>query len=114
MTKMKGLELPLNMIVIVIVAVLVLLVVVAFFTNIFGGGTDSIRLQTAFSSACSTYKNVYNCENRVFTIEGLKITGVSGDPTFDQLCTATHQGTPREKRTEVCDTECGCPFVPTP
>jgi len=58
---MKGLELPISMIVIIAVAVLVLVVVAAFFAGYFGTGTGAISLESAFSRGCAALRAGYQC-----------------------------------------------------
>lgn len=58
---MKGLELPINMIVVVAIAVLVLVVVAAFFTGRLIGGGGDIDAQAALSRGCQTLRTAYNC-----------------------------------------------------
>lgn len=59
---MKGLELPINMIVVVAIAVLVLVVVAAFFAGQIGGGTNSINVENAFTQGCTKLRSLYNCD----------------------------------------------------
>lgn len=106
---MKGLELPINMIVVVAIAVLVLVVVAAFLTGSFFRDTGTIQLQQAFSSACGTLKNAYNCQDTSFVVEGAQIPGQSGSPTFAQLCDAVYSSTPIAARPNQCLRACGCP-----
>jgi len=60
---MKGLSLPINMIVIIAIAVLVLVVVAAFFAGQTGSGFDTIAVNNAFNEGCATLKSAaYNCD----------------------------------------------------
>jgi hypothetical protein len=49
---MKGIELPVNILIIVAVAVIVLIAVIAMFYKPFTSGTNSIGIDTAKSNAC--------------------------------------------------------------
>jgi uncharacterized protein (UPF0333 family) len=102
----KGLELPLNMIVLIIIAVLVLLVVAAFFTGQFISGASTIELQKAFSNACPTLKNVYNCQNTGFTVGEIK--GLGPNPTFLELCNELYKSISADIRLTKCKQDCGC------
>jgi hypothetical protein len=55
---MKGLELPINVLVVVAVAVLVLLGVIALFLGAFGGGGGAISLASSKSQACGQLQNM--------------------------------------------------------
>lgn len=60
---MKGLSLPINMIVIIAIAVLVLIVVAAFFASQTGSGFDTVAVNNAFNEGCGILRSVnYNCD----------------------------------------------------
>ncbi len=99
---MKGMEMPINMIVVIAIAVLVLVVVAAFFAGRLGSGTASIELEGAFSQGCNTLRTIENCASTGFTVIGFKLPGESVDATFDQLCRA------KGYDTEQCKRACGC------
>jgi hypothetical protein len=58
---MKGLELPINMIIIIAIALLVIVVVSAFFLQNFSGNGNSISIESAFSQGCNYLNEVYGC-----------------------------------------------------
>ena len=112
---MKGLELPINMIVVVAIAVLVLVVVAAFFAGQLGGGVDTIALENAFSSGCNNLRAIYNCDPAVITSGTLKVLNyapaghqiseytASGGYPFSGICTAKNYAPG-----VVCAKACGC------
>ncbi|MEK6888299.1 MAG: hypothetical protein AABX14_05125 [Candidatus Aenigmatarchaeota archaeon] len=105
---MKGLELPINMIVVVAIAVLVLVVVAAFFAGQLGGGTNTIELQAAFSSGCNTLRSAYNCASLNFNVNYQKSGSTSLTTPFSEICvlqgyTATVSNDPLS-----CTKACGC------
>lgn len=61
---MKGMELPINMIIIIAIAMLILVVVGAYFSGAFGGTSNAISLENAFSQACSQLVSAYNCDTQ--------------------------------------------------
>ena len=50
--NMKGIELPINILIIVAVAVIVLIALVAMFYPAFSGGSQVVTIETAKSQAC--------------------------------------------------------------
>lgn len=54
---MKGLSLPINLVVIIAICVLVLLAVAAFFAGGFGGGTASISDSAALQKGCGMWQS---------------------------------------------------------
>lgn len=73
---MKGLELPINMIVVVAIAVLVLVVVAAFFIGGFKPIED-IGAAAAYGQGCNTLKAVYGCV--ASSVNDIRITGYNPD-----------------------------------
>jgi len=95
---MKGLALPIEMIVIVAVALIVLIVVAAFFASQFGGGASTIEKAHLKSQLCSTLLTAYNCDPN--QVENIEINGT----TLWQLC--YDEGI---KTKEACAASCpGC------
>ncbi len=88
---MKGMDLPINMIVIVAVAVLVLVVTAGFFGGFFARGIGDIDFNKAFDGACNQLRASYNCDpERIGDVSVLyQPPGVS-DPrssfTLGELC----------------------------
>lgn len=106
---MKGLELPINMIVVVAIAVLVLVVVAAFFVG--RVSPADIDLERAFGTGCNTLRALYNCvvdDIRQINVPGYLPPGaVSADYPdgfpFDEVCRAKGL-VPAD-----CAKACGCP-----
>lgn len=59
---MKGMQLPVNMIIIISVAVLVMLVVASFFTGQTSFGFSSISSEKQLAFACNTLHSQYACD----------------------------------------------------
>jgi Tfp pilus assembly protein PilE len=49
---MKGIELPINVMIIVLIALVVLIAIIALFTGVWNPGSQSLSLESAKSSAC--------------------------------------------------------------
>lgn len=112
---MKGLELPLNMIVLIIMAVLVLLVVAAVFTGYFGRNVDVIGLQTAFSEGCNTLRSTYNCANNFeFPVRYQEPGAAAGVTTtqFSRVCVLKGLTPIVSNDPLSCGRQCGC--TPSP
>ncbi len=108
---MKGLELPINIIIVIAIAVLVLVVISAFFAGQFGGGVNTIQLETAFSSACSTWRSAYNCDiNSVSqVVSNFKFPGQPTNADLRQLCAYKTVGSGTgEPDLTACQRACGC------
>lgn len=101
---MKGLSLPINMIIIIAIAVLVLVVIAAFFTAQTGSGIGNIALEEAFNRGCTTWRSVYNCGTTDFVVSGYTLPGSTGSALFSQVCSAKTGGI-----TSQCAQLCGCP-----
>ncbi|MBI5133609.1 MAG: hypothetical protein HZA83_02750 [Thaumarchaeota archaeon] len=59
---MKGISLPVEMIVIVAIAVLVLVVIAAFFTGGVVGPFGQIELTNAFNKGCDIWRSLHKCQ----------------------------------------------------
>jgi hypothetical protein len=109
---MKGLELPINMIVVIAIAVLVLTVVAAFFVGQTGGGVDTVRFESAFTSACTTWRTAYNCAdtNMGLVPVNFKFSGQTQNANMDQMCKYKILGstTTGTYSTTDCQRLCGC------
>ena len=112
---MRGLELPINMIVVIAIAVLALTVIAAFFTGSIGKGINTFEVEQAWGKACNLAKSVYSCDGTTdFNIAGYKITGdsiTSGGTTdqgvpFSTVCRLKGQDATVLKK---CYDFCGCP-----
>ncbi len=109
---MKGLELPVNMIIVIAIAVLVLVVVSAFFAGQTSSGINSIQLESAFSSACATWKNAYGCDDSArFTITtDFKFVGQTSGASLDNMCSHKTSGSyTGAADVPACKRLCGCP-----
>ena len=113
--SMKGLSLPINVIVILAIAILVLVVLAAFFGLNFGISSQSITREQALDRACREFRDLNNC---VGTFGNVKVkyieqgyTGTQCTPTndlcsLDKLCDFSGldtSGSPSE-----CAKRCGC------
>jgi hypothetical protein len=106
---MKGLELPISMIVIIAIAVLVLVVVAAFFSGYFGTGVGSIGLEDAFSRGCAALRAGYECKPanvNLVQITDYKFSASDTAPyhTLAEICTKKNLGTDAT----ICAKACGC------
>ncbi len=110
---MKGLELPINMIVIIAVAVLILVVVAAFFSGQFGTGVNTIAVNNAFNEGCSSLKSVYNCDpTRLDEVQTSFIpSGRSTPALLLEVCGLKDKNF--IGRADLCARACGC-NIPTP
>ena len=104
---MKGLELPINMIIVIAIAVLVLVVVSAFFAGQTSSGISSISLEQAFTQGCSALRSGYDCNpNSIGSVNvpGYKINaGDSTVHTLTEVCTRKGLSEPN-----ACAQACGC------
>jgi hypothetical protein len=106
MKGMKGLELPLNMIVLIIIAVLVLLVVAAVFTGQFSLNVGIISDSTALERGCQLWR-AQSCQTSLFSsiiIPGYKPGGQDADAPLSVACQ-------RNGFVDVtaCRSRCACP-----
>lgn len=110
---MKGLDLPVNMIVIIAIAVLVLVVIAAFFTAQTGGGFGNIALEEAFNRGCATWRSTYNCASPTFTVSGYSLPGQTGPASFSAICAqkvgGAQGGVVDQNAINQCRKLCGCP-----
>lgn len=120
---MKGISLPINMIVIVAIAVLVLVVTAGFFGGFFGSNVGTIQLEQAISNACNQLRSLYNCAPSGLGTVQVLYQGVGDDKpaqyTLAGLCTQKLGGGQAQKQaTNVfgvtdgnnkCLLTCGCP-----
>ncbi|MBI4163127.1 MAG: hypothetical protein HY513_05575 [Candidatus Aenigmarchaeota archaeon] len=111
---MRGLELPINIIVIIAIAVLVLTVIAAFFTGALGGGTNAIATEQAFQKGCQLLRTVQACDSgriEFVTIAGYRASqnGITADatsPGVPMLTVCTLKGA---SDASTCAQLCGCP-----
>jgi len=61
MLNMKGLELPINILVIVVIAVIVLIAVIAMFYPSFSSGGQTVVVENVKSQACQVLVEAKNC-----------------------------------------------------
>ena len=118
---MKGVSLPINVIVIIAIAVLVLVVLAGFFGGYFGGAATGIQLDGAIEDACQKARTVYNCayptaldsaEVRYKDIGESEPTGHSLRYLCNRRGTST-SGTHTSAATiNECLNRCNCPLLP--
>lgn len=101
---MKGMELPVNMIVIVMVAVLVILAVAFYFTQQSGRGVSAIDLEKAYQQGCIVLKApAFACDhNKINTVP----TGYSAGGTAYSLGNVCALRGIRDSVS--CAKSCGC------
>ncbi|MFH1229504.1 MAG: hypothetical protein V1678_03715 [Candidatus Aenigmatarchaeota archaeon] len=91
---MKGVELPINVMIIIVLAIIVLLAVMALFFGVWNPGKSSLSLETAKSSACniliSTGCKDTSIKVNNFDVDGDGITNdgtnVDNGDTLQKLC----------------------------
>ena len=66
---MKGLELPINVLIIIAVAVIVLIAIIAMFYPAFSSGSSTVNIETAKSQACRSLVAGSKCSATVFTYQ---------------------------------------------
>ncbi len=99
---MKGLELPINMIIVIAVAVLVLVVIAAYFSVSVSGGTLKTDLQASWNSFCGT-QAVTGCSD---WNSGSGSTTIQGKPySMVEICKQLYGQTLEEP---ACKKKC-CP-----
>ena len=112
----KGLSLPINVIVIIAIAVLVLVVMAGFFGGYFGKAAIDVQRDRALDEACNKLRTIYNCA--IGSMDNVVVkhqdTGDSQpkDYSLIQLCEmrsfdtrASHVGT----QINECAQRCNCP-----
>ena len=118
---MKGIELPINILVIIAMAVMVLLGLVAIYMGGFGGGAGQIQLNNAKTEACQELIRAGQCGNASYT-SNINVTGFDANKdgslnpgTGDNLKTlcVNWYGCPSSVGREFVDCchkkVCGCP-----
>jgi hypothetical protein len=76
---MKGIELPINILIIIAVAVIVLIAVVAMFYPAFSGGGGTVSSDVAKSAACQILVSRQGCTNSAITTSGITISNFDAD-----------------------------------
>ncbi|MEM7819408.1 MAG: hypothetical protein QXD48_01100 [Candidatus Aenigmatarchaeota archaeon] len=100
---MKGLELPISMIVVIAVAVLVLVVIAVFFTGQTALQTETIKVQNALSTGCQKLRTLYNCVGDLDFTVGYIEPGRTEEATFKRICELNKYSVVE------CKKYCGCP-----
>lgn len=103
---MKGMELPVNIIIVIAIAVLVLVVISAFFLGNFLNTGNTIGLEQARGDGCNSLRAWYDCRPssvNSITIPGYKPNGQSGC-TLGYVCSQLNL-----QNTVQCAKSCGCP-----
>jgi len=104
---MKGLELPINVLVIVAIAIIVLLGVVVLYFIGFNPFSGSVSLTSLKSQGCSNFTLNYDCGRRGATTSNINLPGNSyGVTTLQDLCEDYLNVTPAN--TAQCAALCGC------
>lgn len=113
--SMKGLELPINMIIVVAVALLVLMTVFVFFLGSTGSGLGSIEKANLKNRMCTALSSGYSCNPtnvNSISVTGYKKSGGGIVPTTE----ATSRVTLLElcqldgiSDAAACARSCGCP-----
>jgi hypothetical protein len=109
---MKGLELPVNMIIVIALAVLVLVVIAAFFATQTGSGFNTIALESSFSSACNQLRTAYSCGESGLVGNNIRAQLRPGDSdtkeyTLADLCNMKNLAT-TPPINNACYRSCGC------
>jgi hypothetical protein len=100
---MKGIELPINILVIVAVAIIVLLGIIALFYSSWFTGTGPVTSQTAVSQACNIATRT-GCEATPLTIT---MTGYKGYLNLHEFCVGEYQTTTDEQCLSLaCGLQC--------
>ncbi len=100
---MKGIELPINVLVIVAVAVLVLLGLVALYMMVVGPGSVTIQKQNAWNQMCTIVTQQYCTDT---TLSASQKFGVESQWTFGELCNDIKGIDPFDRVS--CTQACGC------
>ena len=104
--KMKGLSLPINLVVIIAIAVLVLLAAAAFFAGGFGPASGTVSDSAALNKACGIWQS-RGCSD---TIADFEIPGYypAGGNTLGRLTEACDRvlGSQEISSTSTCYTYC--------
>jgi hypothetical protein len=100
---MKGITLPVELLIILIVAVVVLLAVILFY---YGGwrGTQTIDIQTALNRACNVVVTNF-CSDAAYdkTVKGVDFNRDGRDDTVEEICKAANLLSQKD-----CFKRCGC------
>lgn len=108
---MKGIELPVNVLVIIAVAVIVLLGVIALYMSGFIGSTPALNMNVAWNQGCASV--VRNCAGTAIGTDIAVNYDVNGDgkivlanDNFLTLCQKIYGST---TSIGTCKQKCGCP-----
>ncbi len=103
---MKGVELPINVLVIVSLAVIVLLGIVALFTGVFGVTGGGLTNEAALRNSCSPV--AFNCEGYTADSHFKAITTSAKDDAGTQLNLWELCGALGHNTVDACKRACGC------
>ncbi len=104
---MKGLELPVNIIVVIAIAVLVMVALGAFFAANFWGNTNIINQQQALSNGCNSLRTLYEC--KASRVNSVIISGYSPSGMTNAKCSLGYVcGKQGAADTVACAKMCGC------
>lgn len=113
---MKGVELPVNVLVIVAVAVLVLLGLITLFMTVFGGGGATITLGAVKQQACAELLNAAEgcgaADPGAITVQydADRSGTVDDSDTLQELC-ENYYGCDSDDKA-CCRRVCACPQIP--
>jgi hypothetical protein len=115
---MKGIELPINILIIIAIAIIVLIAVVSMFYGPFSSGTETVSSDIAKNDACqiliSRKCNVLTSDSVINNFDANRDNSINGGATaFPTNCTAAG-GATRDNLASLCicyysiTTEAGC------
>ena len=73
---MKGVSLPINMLIILIIAIIVLIASLAMFTNVFSQSSSGLQLDAAKNSGCQKFISLNGCTDSTVTAADIKINEI--------------------------------------
>ncbi|MEM5785625.1 MAG: hypothetical protein QXY29_01080 [Candidatus Aenigmatarchaeota archaeon] len=97
---MKGLELPINLIIIIIIAGVILLALLYLFTNAWQSGGGGVQSENVFRSLCQKFVTQYNCDPNKISQVSLTISG----KTYSLSTECSSRGVSGD----ACARACGC------
>jgi len=113
---MKGIELPINILIIVAVAVIVLIAVIAMFYPAFTSGGGTVSLEQAKQQACRSLSEGYKCSTTIglntILVDNYDVSG-NGVPNENvdnllTMCTRIYRISGANINSD-CRKLCGCP-----
>ena len=109
---MKGLQLPVNLLIIVVIAIIVLVAVIGMFYNPISSGANSVSIDVAKSQACRSLVVGYECSLSV-TLDTIRVdnydvdgNGNNNDDNLMDLCEEKFMIAAGDQA--ACRKLCGC------